>query len=128
MSTYFLIKSLHLSTVFITAALFVLRVIWMLQTSPRLQHRVVKVIPHVNDSLLLISGITLAVITHQYPLTNGWLTAKLLALLAYIVLGSLALKRGRTLQHRRVAALLASATFAYILAVALSRNPLPYIS
>ncbi len=125
MSTYVLIKSLHLSTVFITAALFLLRVIWMLQASPLLQHRVIKVVPHINDSLLLISGITLAVMTHQYPFVNGWLTAKLFALLAYIVFGSLALKRGRTLQHRRVAALLAVATFAYILAVALNRNPLP---
>ncbi len=126
MSTYFLIKSLHLCTVSITAALFLLRVVWMLRASPLLQHRVVKVIPHINDSLLLISGITLAIITHQYPLTHSWLTAKLLALIAYIVLGSLALKRARTLQRRRVAALLATATFAYILAVALSRNPLPY--
>ena len=126
MSTYVLIKSLHLSTVFITSALFLLRLVWMLQASPLLQHRVTKVVPHINDSLLLISGIALAVMSHQYPFVNGWLTAKLLALLAYIVFGSLALKRGRTLQHRRVAALLAIATFAYILAVALSRNPLPY--
>ncbi len=126
MSNYLLIKSLHLSTVFITSALFLLRLVWMLQASPLLQHRVTKVVPHINDSLLLISGIALAVMSHQYPFVNGWLTAKLLALLAYIVFGSLALKRGRTLQHRRVAALLAIATFAYILAVALSRNPLPY--
>ena len=126
MSIYVLIKSLHLSTVFITSALFLLRLVWMLQASPLLQHRVTKVVPHINDSLLLISGIALAVMSHQYPFVNGWLTAKLLALLAYIVFGSLALKRGRTLQHRRVAALLAIATFAYILAVALSRNPLPY--
>ena len=127
MTTYVLIKSLHLSTVFITSVLFLLRVVWMLQASPLLQHRVIKVVPHINDSLLLISGITLAVMTRQYPFVNGWLTAKLLALLAYIVFGSLALKRGRTLQHRRAAALLAIATFAYILAVALNRNPLPYL-
>ncbi len=127
MSSYVLIKSLHLGTVFITSALFLLRVVWMLKASPLLQHRLIKVIPHVNDSLLLISGITLAVMTHQYPFVNGWLTAKLFALLAYIVFGSLALKRGRTLHHRRVAALLAIATLAYILAVALNRNPLPYL-
>ena len=126
MSTYVLIKSLHISTVYVTAALFLLRVIWMLRRSPRLQHRLVKIVPHVNDSLLLISGITLAIMTYQYPLVNGWLTAKLFALLAYILLGSLALKRGRTLQHRRVAALLAMASFSYILAVALHRNPVPF--
>ena len=33
---------------------------------------------------------------HQYPATHAWLTAKVIGLLAYIVLGSLALKRGRT--------------------------------
>ena len=52
--------------------------------------------PHVNDTLLLTSGFGLAVMLGQYPCVNGWLTAKLVALIVYIVLGTVALKRGKT--------------------------------
>jgi len=48
-----------------------------------------------------------------------------MALLLYIVLGSIALKRGRTLKQRAAAWLAAQAVFFYIVAVALTRNPLP---
>jgi len=65
-----------------------------------LARRWVRVLPHVVDTALLASAIALAVALGQYPLVNGWLTAKLAGLLAYIVLGSIALKRGRTRKIR----------------------------
>ena len=76
----------------ITLALFVLRGIWMMTASPRLHERWVRIVPHVNDTLLLTSGIILAVLLQQYPLVHGWLTAKFFALILYIVLGAYALK------------------------------------
>lgn len=126
MSTYLAIKTLHLTTVCITAVLFLTRFFWMLSESPRRNASWVKIVPHVNDSLLLISGITLAVMLGQYPLAQAWLTMKLLAVLVYIVLGSIALKRGRTLHQRLTAGILGIVCFGYILIVALYRQPLPY--
>lgn len=61
----------------------------------------------------------------QYPFAQSWLIAKVLALLAYIVLGTVALKRGRTKTVRVIAFAAALAAAPYIVAIALARNPLP---
>ena len=122
-----LLKQLHLSTIALTLALFVLRGVWMMRESPRLHARWVRIVPHLNDTLLLASGISLAVLTRQYPLVNGWLSAKLFALILYIVLGTIALKRGQT-QGQRIAAWIAALlVFCYMVAVAITRDPSPFI-
>ena len=124
---YALLKQLHLTTIAITLALFVLRGAWMMVDSPRLQARWARIVPHINDALLLTAGIGLAVLTQQYPLVHGWLTAKFFALIAYIVLGTLALKHGKT-QGQRIAAWLAALlVFSYMAAVAVAHDPLPFI-
>ncbi len=124
---YSLLKQLHLATLAITLALFVLRGFWMMTRSPMLQARWVRIVPHVNDTLLLASGIGLAVLIQQYPLVHGWLTAKFFALILYIVLGTFALKRGKT-QGQRIAAWVAALlVFGYMVSVALTHDPLPFI-
>ncbi|MFP5418486.1 MAG: SirB2 family protein [Gammaproteobacteria bacterium] len=123
---YLALKNLHFATLAITLALFLLRGAWMMMDSPRLHARWVRIVPHVNDTLLLASGIALAVLIRQYPLVDGWLTAKLVALIVYIVLGTLALKRGKTKPQRIAAWLAALLTFGYIVAVALAHDPLPF--
>jgi len=128
MAYYSLIKHLHLATVAVTLALFLLRGAWMLMDSPRLQARWARIVPHINDTLLLASGIALAVLMQQYPLVHGWLTAKLFALIAYIVLGTLALKRGKTKAQRVTAWIAALLVFGYMLAVARAHDPFPFIS
>jgi len=124
---YTLLKTLHLTTIAITLALFLLRGIWMMADSPRLQVRWVRIVPHLNDTLLLASGIGLAVLLQQYPLVHGWITAKVLALILYIVLGTIALKRGKT-RGRRIAAWVAALlVFGYMAAVAVTHNPFPFL-
>lgn len=124
---YSLLKHFHLATIAITLTLFVLRGAWMMADSPRLQARWVRIVPHVNDTLLLASGFGLAIMLGQYPLVNGWLTAKLFALIVYIVLGTVALKRGRTKGTRIAAWGAALVVFAYIVAVAIAHDPLPFL-
>jgi uncharacterized membrane protein SirB2 len=122
------LKTLHISCVFLSGSGFLLRTVWMWRDSPWLQARVTRILPHVVDSLLLISAILLTLRIQQYPLIHGWLTAKVAALLVYIVLGNIALKRGRTRRARMVAALAAMSVFGYIVAVALAHSPLPFLS
>lgn len=122
---YLLLKHLHMTCAALSGALFLLRGLWMLQDSPRLGQRWVRTLPHLIDTVLLASAVTLAIWSVQYPLAQPWLTAKVGALLLYIVLGSVALKRGRSKGIRATAFLAALATFAYIVSVALSKNPLP---
>jgi uncharacterized membrane protein SirB2 len=119
---YLALKHIHITFALLSGGFFLLRGLWMLLESPLLQRRWVKVVPHVVDTLLLASALGLVFWSGQYPFAQGWLTAKVLALLAYIVLGTIALKRGRTRGVRSFALLAALATFAYIVAVALTRR------
>ena len=120
---YLALKHLHLTCVAGSGLGFTLRGFWMLSGSPLLERRWVRIVPHVVDTVLLASAVALAVLTAQYPFVQGWLTAKVLGLLVYILCGTMALKRARTKRARAgffVAALLA---FAYIVSVALTRSP-----
>jgi uncharacterized membrane protein SirB2 len=123
---YVLLKQLHLTTIVVTLTLFILRGAWMMASSPRLQARWVRIVPHLNDTLLLASGIGLAVLLQQYPLVHGWLTAKFFALILYIVLGTFALKRGKTRGQRITAWFAALLVFGYMAAVAVTHDPFPF--
>ena len=125
-ATYTLLKNLHVACVVLSGTGFVLRGVWMMQGSPMLARRWVRLVPHVMDTVLLASAIALAVISGQYPLAHGWLTAKVVGLIAYIVLGSIALKRGRTLGVRIAAFCGALLAFTYLIAVAITKSVLPY--
>jgi uncharacterized membrane protein SirB2 len=119
---YLALKHLHVTCAVLSGSFFLLRGLWMLWDSPMLQRRWVKVVPHVVDTLLLSTALALVFWSGQYPFVQPWLTAKVLALVAYIVLGTIALKRGKTKGVRTFALLAALATFAYIVAVALTRQ------
>ncbi|SFM78950.1 SirB2 family protein [Rugamonas rubra] len=123
---YYALKYLHMSCAALSGGLFLLRGCWMLFQPARLQQRWVRVAPHIIDTALLASAVTLAVLSGQYPLAQGWLSAKVLALLLYIVLGTVALKRGKTRAVRAGAFTAALACFGYIVAVAVSKQALPF--
>ena len=119
---YLTVKHIHISFAILSGSFFLLRGLWMLADSPLLQRRWVRTVPHAIDTLLLGSALVLVFWSGQYPFVQGWLTAKVLALIAYIVLGTIALKRGKTKGVRSFALLAALAIFAYIVAVALTRQ------
>jgi uncharacterized membrane protein SirB2 len=117
------IKIVHITTAILSISGFMIRGCWMWQQSPRLQQRWVKILPHLNDTALLVSAILLAIQTQQYPLVHGWLTAKVIALLLYIGLGMLAFRFGKTMAIKRSGFIAAVLVFAYIAGVAMTRNP-----
>jgi len=123
---YLAVRWLHVGCAALTIAGFAARGVLMLRGSALLQHRFVRIAPHVVDTLLLASAVWLAWFLGQAPFVHGWITAKVLALLAYIVLGTIALKRGRTRGVRAGAFAAALAAAAYIVAVALTRDPAPW--
>ena len=57
---------------------------------------------------------------------HPWLTAKFLALLLYILLGSVAIRHGRTRRVRSVAWMMALVVFGYIVAVFRARVAFPW--
>ncbi|MGL1834767.1 SirB2 family protein [Rhodocyclaceae bacterium SMB388] len=119
---YYTIKNLHVTMVVLSAMGFALRGWWMFSGSPLLRHRATRLLPHVVDSMLLGSAIVLAMMISQYPFAANWVTAKVGGLIAYILLGTIALKRGRTRRQRMLAWCAAASVYAWIVSVALSKN------
>jgi uncharacterized membrane protein SirB2 len=78
--------------------------------------------PHAVDTLLLGSGIALSSIIHQYPFVDSWLTAKVLALVAYIGAGHVAVRRAHGVRGKLLAWLTAIALVLYIFAVAVNHD------
>jgi uncharacterized membrane protein SirB2 len=120
---YVIAKHVHVAAVVVTVALFVLRGLWMIAGSPQLERRWVRVVPHVNDTVLLVAAIYLAATAWGW---QAWIGAKVAALLAYIALGTIALKRGPTRPIRIAAWWTALVLLAYIVAVAFAKRPWPF--
>jgi len=125
---YSAIKHIHLLCVALSITLFALRGFWMLIDSPWLQKRWLHRTTYLIDTILLASAISLTVMLQQYPFVHHWLTAKVLALLLYIVLGAVALKRGKTKTIRTLALIGALASVGYIIGAALNHHPLSWLA
>ena len=123
---YLALKYFHMACAALSGSLFVLRGIWMLSESAMLQRRWVRIAPHVVDTLLLASALILVIWSRQYPFVQNWLTAKIIALIVYIALGAIALKRGRNKTVRVCAFIAALAVFAYIGLVAMTKQALVF--
>lgn len=121
---YPLIKHLHMTTAVLSIAFFLVRAWWSVRETTLLQRRWVRILPHVNDTLLLVLGVTLMTMLSMWPHQQPWLAAKLLALFGYILLGTVAIKRGRSPMTRGLAALAAVVAFCYMLGAALTKDPL----
>jgi len=121
---YEALKWLHVGAVIASGAGFVARAILMMSGSPLLQARFVRIAPHVVDTVLLAAGVAMALQARISPAAQPWLLAKIIALLAYIAFGAVALRYGRTWRQKQVALAAALATYAYIVGTALSRDPL----
>ncbi|OXS16323.1 regulator SirB [Zobellella denitrificans] len=127
--SYLAVKHAHMMFALISITLFMLRA-WLAVPSPaRINNKALKILPHVNDTLLLLLGIWLAVQIRQVPFDNSpWLTAKIVGLVLYILVGTIAIKRGKTQGQRLAAALAAIAIFAYIYGAAVSKSPLSWLA
>lgn len=120
---YLPLRHLHIGCAILSISLFVLRGGLMLADSPWQTNVVLRYLPHAVDTVLLTSALMLTTIIHQYPFANGWLTAKVVLLTAYVVLGSIALKRGRTRSVRIAALAAALLTVAFLVSVARAHHP-----
>ena len=120
---YLWVKYLHVTCVVLSVSLFVARGTLELLKQPWRQWRLLKMAPHVIDTVLLTSALWLAWRIGQYPFVNGWLTAKVLALLAYILLGRRALGKNTLARQRLSYFVAALLSVGYIVGVALTHSP-----
>lgn len=122
------LKYVHMGCAVLSIGGFALRGWWMLSGHRLLRHRLTLSLPHIVDTALLGSAIAMAVMIGQYPFQADWITAKVLGLVVYVVLGTIALKRGRTPRIRALAFVAALLVFAWIVSVALSKSPAGWLA
>ena len=120
-----LVKEFHVALAFITVAGFVARAALAMADNQLRNTKFVRIAPHVIDTLLLVFGITLAVQLSLSPVSNGWLMAKIVGLLAYIGFGVLTM-RARSTPLRLLGFVGAIASVGYIFAVAYSKQVVPF--
>ena len=117
------IKFIHIACVVLSGSLFALRGMMMLAGSQWVYHPLLRRGSYLIDTTLLTAGIALAVILHQYPFVQAWLTAKVVLLVVYIVLGVFALRRGRSHGSRAAFFVTALAVYLFIVSIAMAHDP-----
>jgi uncharacterized membrane protein SirB2 len=120
---YALLKIVHIGAVALSGAGFVIRYVLAVTGRPP-RHGWSRMAPHAIDTVLLASALGLASVGGLRPLEVPWLEAKLVGLLLYIVVGSVALKRGRTPPIRATAFAAALFAYSWIVSVAVTKSPL----
>jgi uncharacterized membrane protein SirB2 len=120
---YGIVKLVHVSAVAISLGGFFARGVGMMQNAAWIGTRAAKTLPHIVDTILLASALMLAWQLRLSPASAPWLAAKIIGLVVYIVLGAIALRRGRSKEARVAAWTAALLTFGYIVSVALTKDP-----
>ncbi len=126
---YLQIKMVHVVAVFASGTLFLMRGLMVqagrqvLALSARLRY-----LSYIIDTVLLLAALLLLAVLPGAAYANGWLAVKVTLLLAYIVLGSFALKRAATQCARLWFFIAALLTFAFMLTIAWTHDPLGFLS
>jgi uncharacterized membrane protein SirB2 len=121
---YYWLKQIHVFSVLLSFALFLSRGTWVLAGRSLPRHPILRALPHTVDTVLLGSALWLTTVIQQFPFRDAWLTVKVVLLVVYIVLGSLALRRAPTRAGRAIAFVAAVVTFLFMFSVARYRHPL----
>lgn len=124
---YTLVKHLHLTAIGLSVVLFLFRFILLSLQSPVLQKKWLKILPHIVDTVLLVSAATLCMLIQQYPLVDAWVTEKLFALIMYVFMVTLSLKLARTKFMRIIGLAGAISWLAFAGMVAVSKQPILFL-
>jgi uncharacterized membrane protein SirB2 len=119
---YLLLKTIHISAALISISGFILRGLWMMQDSELLQKRVVKILPHIVDTIFPLSGISLLITLDVGLLSQSWLLSKIFLLFVYIFLGVITM-RAASKPVQICSFFAAILTFIYIGGIALTKSP-----
>jgi uncharacterized membrane protein SirB2 len=124
---YSQIRAVHIAAVIVSGLLFMVRGGAVQLGASWAMAAPLRYLSYSIDTVLLTAALMLATILHQFPFVQGWLTAKVLLLVLYVVLGSLALKRGRTPAVRASCWIAALLVYLFIVSIARAHHPLGFI-
>lgn len=127
MDSYLIFKTIHMTCALLSISGFVLRGYWIYQKSPLIHLKPVKILPHIIDTVLLLSAIAMLFILGFGLLYQGWLLHKVGLLIVYIVLGMIALG-DKYSRSKRLAAFVGAVTvFFYIVGIAITKTALSWL-
>lgn len=127
MDIYNIIKFIHMTCALLSISGFILRGYWMLNNSPLLQTKPVKVLPHIVDTVLLLSAVSLLFILGFGLLKQDWMFHKVALLFVYIVLGMIALGNKYSRPRKISAFIGAIVVFCYIAGIAFTKTALSWL-
>lgn len=119
---YAAVKHIHLTVMALSVLFFLYRYVLLVLASPKLHKKWVKVLPHIVDTLWLLSAIALCVLLQQYPFAEAWVTEKLLALVMYVFFVTFTLKIAKNNLMRAVGVLGALSWISFAGFVAVSKQ------
>ena len=119
---YLTVKLIHQSAVALSLTGFFVRGAASLSGATWVQSRMAKTLPHIIDTVLLLSALTLAWMLSLTPANAPWLMAKVVGLVAYVALGVIAMRPTRSRRVRVAAWLAAMATAGWIVSVAITKS------
>lgn len=125
---YLAIRTFHESTVAVSVTGFAVRGFAGLLGARWVRGRVARTLPHLVDTALLTSALMLVTLLHVNPFATPWLQAKMSGLVAYVLLGAIALRPGVPRAWRACAGLGALATVGWIVSVAFTKNPWGFLA
>ncbi len=111
----------HSHMLFITISIVLFQLRFFLKSFNKPIAKPLKIIPHVNDTLLLVTGITMAYQANINPMVHNWLLAKIVALVLYIAFGAIALKSSGI--KSKLSYIVATVLFVFMVLTALKKQP-----
>lgn len=121
---YEIVKHVHITAVMLSILVFIGRFV-LLQFAPRIgNHKVLKIVPHILYTVLLISAVVLCSLIGVYPLGDMWATQKLIGLLVFAVIGLYSTKWAKTKSMAWGGFFIVLVFFMMTLHVAFSKQPL----
>ncbi len=125
---YAQIRWVHIACIIASGSLFLLRGSLVLAGKQRIAMLApLRFLSYGIDTLLLSAALMLLTILPHAIYANGWLTVKLALVVVYIVLGSVALKLGRTARARSIAFVAALTVYLGIIAIARTHDPMGWL-
>jgi uncharacterized membrane protein SirB2 len=121
---YMPIKSMHIAAVLASGGLFALRGLLVLSGRAWAMSAPLRYLSYSIDTVLLTAALMLATMLPGAVFANGWLAVKLTLLVSYVLLGSFALKRGRSNRSRTLFFIAAIIVYAFMYSVARTHQPL----
>jgi uncharacterized membrane protein SirB2 len=125
MTVYYILNLAHVAAVVISGSLFVYRYARLSMHPDQPLPKALKVLPHINDTVLLSCAIGMLALIGLNPFTTPWLLAKIVALLVYVALGTVCMRSLPGSRRQAISFVAAISVFAYIVFVGLSKQVIP---